>query len=167
MSSNFNKKCLFKVRSTPNENMSQGLESVWAYIINYPGSSHPTPGRYRIRVSRINGFDNLMSIGQIEVAEESLSEIEGFSSIQGYVDQWSSGGWIHVLDWIGDDKALDDVESDLNEMFQSFITAEPIGEFSYIPAPTPKSPAKKRGKPPASNKKDSDDKEDSDDFDWI
>tara|TARA_A100001011_G_C14296399_1_gene838630 strand:+ start:1558 stop:2043 length:486 start_codon:yes stop_codon:yes gene_type:complete len=153
---------------------SEGLESLWAYSIVYPGANQATPGRYRIRVTKISAED----VGRIQVNENMLPELEDLGinpsdlqvfSVQGYVDQWSSSGWIHALDWIGDpDDSIFEIEEELNIMFKSFITAIPIAEMEPEDMPPssffPKSSRvpRKKGKVKTNDKKG-----DEPDFEWI
>ena len=164
--------------SATSSNQSEGLESLWAYSVVYPGSSQPTPGRYRIRVTKISVAD----AGRIQINEDMLPELEGmginpsdlqFFSVQGYVDQWSSSGWIHALDWIGDpDDSIFEIEEELNQMFKSFVTAIPIEEIE--PGAVPTSPFFPGGSQPPRKKSkirdqvgDKKEKADDSDFEWI
>ena len=42
---------------------SMTYESMWAYYIRYPGSDHSTPGRFRIRITRMTSSEFLAMMG--------------------------------------------------------------------------------------------------------
>ena len=164
----FKRRCLYKI-TTPNEpNIPEIYESIWAYSIQYTDGSAPTPGRYRIRITKLTGEQFMAMLNEGEDSEnESLDY-----SIQAYIEKWTSTGWIHALDWIGD-PALSplEIEGELNEMYAAFTTGEPMGktfEAPVFPSRPPKGPKKpkvnKRAEP---HPKPTSAPADEDPFGWI
>ena len=148
-------------------------EAVYAYSLNYPGAMHPTPGRYRIRISKMPAADFIKSFSE-EVDVSSLEEgsLSVTFTMQAFLEKWAAEGWIPCLDWMGDpDSSMDQIEEELNDMFEAFKTGIPRksvdGEwdpFPFKPAPkkrrTAKPPKPKGPRKPAGGDDDSD-------FDWI
>ena len=138
----FKRRCLYKI-TTPNEpNVPEIYESLWAYSIQYSSGAAPTPGRYRIRITKMSGAEFMAMMGK-EVDEDS-AELE--HSTQAYIEKWTPTGWVHVLDWIGDPGMSPmEIEIELNEMYASFTTGEPLGktfEADIGPRPPPRKPDK-------------------------
>ena len=160
----FKRRCLYRSTNSVGLNGPEMFESMWAYTIKYPGTDHRTPGRYRIRITKMTGSDFMALMGQ-EVEEH---EVVIDYSMQAFVEKWGSDGWIQCLDWIGDpDSSMRDIEKDLNEMFQAFTTGEPVGSDFHgsmgppgPPRPTPVKPRKNAQEPPKPSKPEPD-------FDWI
>ena len=120
------------------------FESMWAYSVQYPGADHRTPGRYRIRITKMSGAEFMAMMGQ-EINEDALS-VE--YSMQAFLEKWMAEGWAHVLDWIGNpDAQMTEIENDLNEMFQSFTTGEPVGSDFHGSMGPPGPPRPKPAKP--------------------
>lgn len=164
----FKRRCLYKI-TTPNEpNIPEIYESIWAYSIQYKDGSTPTPGRYRIRITKMSGADLVAMINNSDAEEGTSVDF----SIQAYVEKWTSTGWIHALDWIGD-PALSpaEIENELNEMYAAFTTGEPVGKDYQAPVyprspnkpPKKKSPPNKRAEPHPKSEDSSGD----DPFGWI
>jgi len=134
------KKLFYSSSSTGPDSTS--YESVWAYSVTYPSAAHSTPGRFRIRVTKMTATDFIAMMG----GDPSQAPDEGFS-LQGYLEKWTSTGWLHCLDWMGSPDAIsEEIEKDLCSMFQSFTTGLPVS-ISYVNRPpTPPSPPKKAKK---------------------
>jgi len=138
----FSRRCLFKINNQSPNGDSSMFESVWAYSITYPKAIAPTPGRYRIRVVKLDS-DALPMID-----DEELENMNYSFSIQAYVERWSDRGWLQCLDWIGDpDSTVEDIEDQLNDMYKSFILGKPI-EKTYESSSIPPLPPKRRPKKP-------------------
>ncbi len=94
-------------------------------------------------------------------------------SLQAYLEKWTNDGWVQCLDWMGNpDDNTDKIESDLNGMYQAFITGIPIEEEIVTPVFTPRKPPKKSKKslePPTTRASESPGKKDGEDphFDWV
>ena len=118
---------------------SMTYESMWAYYIRYPGSDHSTPGRFRIRITRMTSSEFLAMMG----IDEENYDASGAYSIQGYVEKWSDKGWLQCLDWIGAPGSLNKkIEQDLLSMYEAFTTGQPTtidsSDFPFPPrAPQP------------------------------
>lgn len=139
-------------------------ESVWAYTIRYPRADHSTPGRYRIRVTKVVGADLSVLIGQ------QLEDSSFDFSMQAFVEKWTGEGWLSCIDWIGDpDSSVSEIEVDCNNMFKAFTTGMPIDEtFIGSFPPEPRSPKPNKSKKNTQDFPDSDPpSDDSSDFDWI
>ena len=137
-------------------------ESTWAYTIEYPGANNPTPGRFRIRVTKMPAGDFVAMMGG------DPSDVEGGESVQGFLEKWSDRGWLHCLDWLGDiNSSMETIESDMLKMFESFTTGQPAEKnwnSNFTPPPKPKKKPKKPDlKVIDGDKKDSSD----DDLEWI
>lgn len=160
----FKRRCLYRATNSIGQDGPEMFESMWAYTIQYPGADHRTPGRYRIRISKMTGAEFLAMMGH----DVDPSEISIEYSMQAFVEKWGSDGWIQCLDWIGDpDSTISDIEKDLNEMFQAFTTGEPVGSDFHgsmgppgPPKPVPVKPKKNAHTPPKPPKEEPD-------FEWI
>ena len=136
----FSRRCLFKINNSSPDGESSMFESVWAYSITYPQATAPTPGRYRIRVVKL---DN----GAFPMVADDEEELPYSFSVQAYVERWSDRGWLSCLDWIGDpDSTVEEIETQLNDMYKSFILGRPIENtyesFSSSPIPPKRTPKK-------------------------
>ena len=140
----FKRRCLYRATNSMGDEGPQMFESVWAYSVQYPGADHRTPGRYRIRITKMTGAEFMAMMGQqIDVEDISVEY-----SMQAFLEKWSSEGWIHVLDWIGNpDSTSAEIEGDLNEMYQAFATGEPVGTDFHGSIGPPSSPQPKPTKP--------------------
>ena len=169
----FNRRCLFKISNSSPDGESSMYESVWAYSITYPQATAPTPGRYRIRIVKLdNGAFPIL-------ADEEEIENTGMPysfSVQAYIERWSDRGWLQCLDWIGDpDSTVEEIQSQLNDMYKSFILGKPIEKTYESSAIPPIPPRKKypRPKPKKDNRRKTIDEDISDDdtpdsdIDWI
>lgn len=162
---------LFQLGGSGEYTDPESYESVWAYSVKYPQTDHSTPGRYRIRITRMSAKDFILMMG----GDPKDADPQGWS-IQGNLEKWLSGGWVQCLDWLGDPNSSNaEIEEDLNEMFKAFTTGMPTEKNWDIPAPKPPSPKKKEtkdkpkpftviegDKPAKSEKKETDPS-----FDWI
>ena len=102
---------LFKLSTPSGTDIPESYDSVWAYSVQYPGADHRTPGRFRIRITRMTAEEWMLMMGQ----DPGESRPDGFS-VQADCEKWSSTGWIHCLDWIGHPESMaDEIESDLLE----------------------------------------------------
>lgn len=163
----FKRRCLYRATNCIGEDGPEMFESVWAYTVQYPGADHRTPGRYRIRITKMTGAEFMAMIGQ-EIEEGGIA-ID--YSMQAFLEKWSAEGWISTLDWIGNpDSSMTDIENDLNEMFQAFTTGEPVGSDFHgsvgppcPPRPKPVKPERKTQTPDFTNPSDSEDP----DLEWI
>ena len=125
---------------------AESYESMWAYTITYPSATHATPGRFRIRITKMGAaeFVAMMGGNPEDVPDQAFS-------VQAYLEKWSSNGWISCLDWMGNPEATNpEIESDLCDMFQSFTTGIPshgtyVGQPPSPPSPEP--PEEKPSKP--------------------
>ncbi|OUU74689.1 MAG: hypothetical protein CBC29_06055 [Methylococcaceae bacterium TMED69] len=151
----------------------ESYESMWAYSIRYPGTDHSTPGRYRIRITRMSAKDFIILMG----GDPTDADPQGYS-IQGLLEKWTNNGWIHCLDWMGNPTSSnEEIESDLNEMFQAFTTGLPTDKNWEIPPRPPPRPKRKDAKDKKvptfevieGDKTEKPTKKDGDDpsFDWI
>ena len=158
----FSRRCLFRQTLGDSAEASPVYESTWAYYMIYPGTLVPTPGRYRIR----------MVFGQ----EANLNEMDDRFFIHShiFVEQWKQDGWMHCLDYFYDPSmklSILEIESDINEMFKSFITGHPLNEinsdesFDKWPGGFPPPEPQKKHPKPKPGKGKSPIKEN--DFDWI
>ena len=139
----YQKRCLYRVKSS-GAGAPEMLESVWAYSFVYPGAMHSTPGRYRIRITKLTGATAVSMFG-IDPSEVEIDE--DFFSMQAYVEKWTSEGWISCLDWMGNpDDTMQAIEIDLNQMFQAFITGVPMDGDKATPVFTPKPPKARKAK---------------------
>jgi len=161
----FRRRCLYRAINSVGMDGPQMMESMWAYTIQYPGADHRTPGRYRIRISKMTGAEFMSMMGH----ELEPEEIPIDYSMQAFIEKWGSDGWIHCIDWIGNPNASNtEIEDDLNNMFKAFTTGEPVGADFYGTMGPP-SPPKPKGPGPKKNSQDfpkTPPPSDSD-FDWI
>ena len=155
----FKRRCLYRATNSMGQDGPEMFESMWAYSVQYPGADHRTPGRYRIRITKMTGAEFMALMGQqVEDAEVSVEY-----SMQAFLEKWSSEGWVHALDWIGNpDSSMTEIENDLNEMFQAFTTGEPVGSDFHgsigppgPPKPRPVKPERKTQTPEFSKPPDS------------
>ena len=59
-------------------------------------------------------------------------------SIQAYLEKWTDRGWLQCLDWLGNPSASnEEIESQLNEMFRSFIVGNPVKKPMETEPPEP------------------------------
>ena len=85
-------------------------ESMWAYYIRYPQAEYSTPGRFRIRITRMTAAEFMAMMGM----DDDHSMPLGGYSIQGYIEKWSDKGWLQCIDWIGSPESSNDqIEQDL------------------------------------------------------
>mgnify|MGYP001400932797 CR=1 FL=1 len=166
---------LFQLGASDTTGVPESYESVWAYSVRYPHTEYSTPGRYRIRITKMTAQEFITMMGGDPA---TIGPTEGYS-IQGYIEKWTDKGWLHCLDWIGNpDASYGEIEQDLNDMFQAFTTGVPTEKKWEAPVPPRPPPIDRTGlkkpkftvvegdKPdppqPASGSKD-----ESPDFDWI
>ena len=137
-------------------------ESTWAYTIEYPGATNPTPGRFRMRITKMPAGDWVAMMGG------DPSEVEDGESVQGFLEKWSDRGWLHCLDWLGDiNSSVENIENDLLKMFEAFTTGQP-SEKNWSSSIVPNKPKpKKKNKKPDLKVIDGDKKAEDDDLDWI
>ncbi len=169
----FKRRCLYRATNFMGEDGPEMFESTWAYSVQYPGADHRTPGRYRIRITKMTGAEFMAMMGQEVDADEIVVDY----SMQAFLEKWGSDGWIHTIDWIGNpESSTSEIESDLNEMFQSFTTGEPVGSDFHGSMGPPGPPKPKRPKPkknaavpdvPAPDVSTSDTSKPDSGFDWI
>jgi len=167
----YKRRCLYRIKTDNGPGQPDMLESLWAYSFTYTGASSSTPGRYRIRITRFLGEDAYKLFGVSDPAE--IEAAEEFFSMQAYLEKWTGDKWAQCLDWMGSpDESTDKIESDLNEMYQSFITGMPIGDTIISPPPfMPRTPPKTSKKTPKAvitpDKTPKKDDSGGGDFDWI
>jgi len=163
---------LFQLTASAHDGAPESFESMWAYSIRYPHAEYTTPGRYRIRITRMTAAEFVLMMG----GNPSDVENDGAFTIQAHVEKWSDKGWIHCLDWLGNPMAdFPEIEQDLNDMFQAFTTGRPSEKNWDIGLP-PKPKPPSRPVPTTPNlkvvkgektEKPTSEKGSDPDFDWI
>ena len=167
---------LYDIATQPDAE-SGTYESMWAYYIRYPQAEYSTPGRFRIRITRMTAGEFMAMMG----VEEEHHIPPGAYSIQGYIEKWSDKGWLQCIDWIGAPESSNtQIEQDLLEMYEAFTTGRPTTIASYDPPPPPRKPKKatpQRSSPtlikfPSKEKDENKDsstenKAKKDPFDWV
>ena len=147
-------------------------EAVYAYSLNYPGALHSTPGRYRIRISKMPAADFIKSFSEeVDISTIDADSLQVTFTMQAFLEKWAAEGWIPCLDWMGDpESSMDQIEEELNDMFQAFKTGIPRKSVDDEWEPFPFKPAPKRkktAKPPVKTPKKPSGGDDDSDFDWI
>ena len=141
-------------------------EAYYAYSVTYPGAMNSTPGRYRIRITKMPASEFLKNFS--EHGDEVPEDLTVIFTVQAFLEKWVTDGWLQCLDWMGDpDTDLLQIEIELNEMFESFTTGIALGE-DKVSSPFPFRPPKEKKTtkppvPPAS----SGDKSGPGDFEFI
>ena len=154
----FKRRCLYRATNCFGEDGPEMFESMWAYTIQYPGADHRTPGRYRIRITKMSGAEFMAMMGREINDDDAVIDF----SMQAFLEKWTSEGWVNTLDWIGNpDSSMSEIENDLNEMFQAFTTGEPVGSDFHgsigppgPPRPRPVKPERKTQVPEFSSRTD-------------
>lgn len=165
----YKKRCLYRIRTDGSSSSPDMLESTWAYSYIYPGAVSSTPGRYRIRITKLTGASAASMFG---VDPSDIEDVGSLFTVQAYLEKWTSEGWLMCLDWMGDpDDSNKKIEKSLNDMFESFITGVPLEEDIVTPIirPRPESPRKEPVSPnviPFAPIVENPSKKD-DDMDWI
>tara|TARA_Y100001973_G_C5174268_1_gene320919 strand:- start:461 stop:976 length:516 start_codon:yes stop_codon:yes gene_type:complete len=163
---------LYQIGASGETDDPESYESMWAYSVKYPHAEYSTPGRYRIRITRMTAAEFIMMMG----GDPSDADPDGYS-LQGQLEKWTDKGWLQCLDWLGSPTSTNkEIEADLNEMFQSFTTGMPTEKNWDAPVP-PRPPTKptKKGEPKLKiiegDKKETEEnppkKSDDSSFDWI
>ena len=125
-------------------------ETLYAYLLTYPGSVNPTAGRFRVAV--------------YETSHENIHQITGM------VEQWTPGGWIYCFQLVDDSYSNpQEATEKLRDMMKMFLVGKNEGEedFSFAPRTPPKKKKQtpKSGTDSVNFKKPVPDS--GDDFEWI
>jgi len=172
MSSTYAKRKLWSNLANLGLDDNFAYESYYAYSVTYPGAMASTPGRYRIRITKMPASEFLRNFSEktdFSIEEEDLSIV---FTIQAFLEKWTNEGWLQCLDWMGEpETGLSEIEEELNDMFESFTTG--ISRFDdKVSSPFPFKPPRDRTsrRPPAPNPAPRDSKPkptDDDDFDFV
>jgi hypothetical protein len=132
----YKKKCLFRNTNGTYGREASAVESVWAYLF---GAEEKKTGRYRIRITKMSAQE-LIAMGL--APEETPADFYG---LQASLDKWNESiGWLPLFDWVGDPNSeITNIEKDLGNQFQSFITGLSIKDdfgFESPVSPKPKKP---------------------------
>ena len=171
MSSSYAKRKLWSHKANLGLDENFAYEAYYAYSTTYPGALHPTPGRYRIRITRMPASEFLRNLTE-DGSTAGLEDLSVIFTVQAFLEKWVTEGWIPCLDWMGDPSTqVYEIENELNEMFEAFTTGVPLdGDKTVNPFPFrpsggfPKSPKKKTHVPPDAKPKAT---PPDDGFDWI
>jgi len=167
----YKKKLLFKNSNSTYDREASAVESVWAYLLITDPSDKRT-GRFRIRITKMSAAE-LIAMGL--APEQTPSEYYG---LQASLDKWNEDrGWLALFDWVGDPNLeIYEIERDLCQQFESFITGIASNETFSFDTPKPPKAKKPKNTIPSPEEK-LEDKEDSQetskdsdsdpDFEWL
>jgi hypothetical protein len=160
----FMRKKLFEITTGKT---SGTTETMWAYSVSTESTT--STGRYRIRISRMTAAEMIEALG---ANPEDVPTDLTAHTVQAYLEKWHDTGWIPCLDWLGAPSSDNyQIETDLSDMFQAFITGSPTYIESLPDFPPPKSYPKKNykeiEKPPPTPPETPTSGSDTPDFDWI